>query len=135
MRQWLEQLGFSVHRADGIADSSRELRASAGAIISLAVSSSVSGSPTEIFETVRREAPAIPVLFTGLMPFATAASIVTRVASATRLEVNVFDAAHLEEASYAVLGRPDTLLYLSKRDLDDAGGRRNCSAALKRHFR
>lgn len=49
-------------------------------------------------------------------------------------EARTLNAANLNERDFGALGRPGTLLCLSRDDLDSVGGRTRCATVLQRHF-
>ncbi|MBW8302008.1 MAG: helix-turn-helix transcriptional regulator [Hydrogenophaga sp.] len=69
MKPWLEQGGYSVQRPDHVDDLASHARACVGAVISLAVSSSMAASAADVLKIVRQANPSLPILFAALRPY------------------------------------------------------------------
>lgn len=69
MKPFLEHCGSAAAKLENMADLSMRSTSYAGAVISLAVSSSVGESAAEVFTRLRQDAPRVPVLFAAMLAF------------------------------------------------------------------
>lgn len=134
MRPFLEEAGYAVTTFDGQADLSAGAKDSSGAVISIAVVSSVGESAESVLAELRRISPSLPVAFAGLLEFDKARPALERVGGACGLEVTPLGVIPGSETNPA-LGRPETFVYLSKHDLDDPKRRGLAIRLMRRHFR
>lgn len=134
MRPFLEEAGYAVSISDGKSDLSAETTDSGGAIISIAVVSSVGESAETVFGELRRTSPSLPVAFAGLLEFEKARPALERVGEEFDVAIKPLGVIPGSETNPG-LGRPETLVYLSKSDLDDPTKRKLAIRLLRRHFR
>lgn len=133
MKPFLDHNGFATKKLDSIVSISASSEGVSGAIISLAVSSSVGGSVEEVFSGIRNHAPRLPILFTAMLDFAAMKGVLRRLAKSNEFEANILgvDSA---SANHPDLGKPNTLLYLSMGDLSAPNRRELASSMVQRHF-
>jgi len=134
MKPFLEESGFETGKLENIDDLQRRVAGVSGAVISLALSSSVADSAEGVFLKLMKAAPKVPVLFASMLSFQQARSGLERIASSSGVQVNLVSLeATPVEAS--LLGRQETFLYLSKDDLSSTERRALASRLVQRHFR
>jgi len=85
MKPFLEEAGFSVSKLGSIDELASQSQRSAGAIISLALSSPIPESAQEVFARLRGTSARTPVLFASMLPIEKIAS--TLEALAKRVEL------------------------------------------------
>ena len=134
MRPFLEEAGYSVSVSDGKSDLSAGARDSSGAVISIAVVSSVGESAETVLAELRKVSSALPVAFAGLLEFDKARLALQRVGEACDVDITPLGVLPGSETNPA-LGRPETFVYLSKHDLDDPNKRSLAIRLIRRHFR
>lgn len=134
MKPFLEEGGYAIDRLTHISGLSMQSGGVAGAVISLALSSTIAESAAEVLLQLRRAAPRVPVLFAAMLSLAQARPALERIAKQAGIEANVLgvDATPAESAQW---GRPETLLYLSKDDLTSPERRAIAAGLIQRHFR
>jgi hypothetical protein len=133
MKPFLEEAGFKVIKAEKPADLTDLSRACAGAVISLAVSSSMDASPEDVVKRLREANAKMPLLFAALLPYAKIKDSLDRVGRQAGLTAKALG---LEDGGVhrAELGSASALLYLSKDDLANAITRQQALQAVRRHF-
>lgn len=116
MKPFLERAGYTVSRIESLTDLSPTASNYSGAVISLAVHSSVDASAGEVFTKLRQVAPRIPVVFASLLPFAKVLRSLESMAEQAQMALHAVsvDAAHEHDP---LLGEPTTFLYISVDDL------------------
>jgi hypothetical protein len=134
MRPFLEEAGYAVSISDGKSDLSAGTTDSSGAIISIAVVSSVGEAAETVFGEIRRISPSLPVAFAGLLEFDKARLALKRVGEACDVEITPLGVIPGSESNPG-LGRPETFVYFSKNDLSDPKKRGLATRLLRRHFR
>lgn len=106
----------------------------AGAVISLALSSSIIESAEEVFLKLKSMAPRTPVLFAAMLSLEQARPALERIAKQAGLQANILGV-EATSAAAAQLGRQETFLYLSKDDLTFPERRATAARLVQRHFR
>lgn len=134
MRPFLEQSGYGVSKVERTENLPTQARSSAGAVISLAVSSSVEESADGVFARLRQQAPRVPVLFAAMLALEKIQSSLERIAKQAGIQATILGVAMGNE-SLTALGKPETFLYISKDDLADKTRREIASRMIRRHFR
>lgn len=134
MKPFLEHGGFVVKKTEAFAELSSSVSGISGAIISLAVTSSVTGTPEAVFAEIRRVAPRIPVLFAAMLDFAKMRGELERLSKSSGIEATIIGVDPANE-NHPALGKPDTFLYLSKDDLTVPERRVTAARLVQRHFR
>lgn len=134
MKPFLETLGYVALKPEGPQTLDTLAASCAGAIISLAVTTSNGLQVEEVLKRVRSAAPKLPLVFSGLLPFEKYRSTLERLAQQTGLAGKGLAVSAETEASHA-LGSPQGWLYVSKDDLIDPARRELVARLLKRHFR
>lgn len=134
MKPFLEQNGYTPGKIDSLADISARVAGASGAIISLAVVSSVGESAETVFAEMRRHAPRLPVLFASIIDFAAAKSTLERLAKNAGVSATILDISPSSDM-HAGLGKPDTYVFLSKDDLVSPEQRALAKRIIQRHFR
>lgn len=133
MKPFLEEAGFKVIKADKPSDLTDLSRGCAGAVISLAVSSSMDISPEDVIKRLREANAKMPLLFAALLPYAKVKDSLERVGRQAGLDPKVWG---LEggDAKRFEMGSKSGLLYLSKDDLANPVTRQQALQAVRRHF-
>lgn len=134
MKPFLEQGGYAAAKLDNLADLAMQARNSAGVVISMAVSSSLGKSAAETFTQLRQDVPHVPVMFAAILPFDESMVGLKRLAEHAGVQATSLGVAAGNENA-AVLGKPDTFLYISKDDLVDPMRRAIALRMVRRHFR
>lgn len=134
MKPFLEQNGFAANKLDHLAELPLKSAGLSGAIISLAVESSVKESVEKVFEELRHVSPKLPVLFVGMLDFAAMKGVLRRLAKSRETEATLLGMDATSE-NHPGLGKPDAFLYLSNGDLATPERRALATRIIKRHFR
>lgn len=134
MKPFLEELGYGTRKLEHIGELASLSRGATGAVISLALSSSIAESAQDVFAQLRSAAPQVPVLFAAMLTFEQARPALERIAQSAGLAPTLFgvDAAASVAES---LGRQETFLYFSKDDLTVPARRAVAARLIQRHFR
>lgn len=133
MKPFLEHGGYESAKLDDLADLGTQTRNCVGAVISLAVSSSVGKSAEEVFTRLHQEFPRVPVLFASMVELDTIKGSLERIARNAGLQATIIGVTAGNENA-AALGKPGTFVYISKADLADPTRRTIASRIVKRHF-
>jgi hypothetical protein len=133
MRPFIENEGFLLEKLENTAAFAGQARTCHGAIISLALSSSIPESAEEISVMLRNGNPGVSLVFAALMDLQTATFRLQKVASALGIQTTVLgvDAGNL---NHRALGKPATFLYISKEDLMADESRKIAAKLLKKHI-
>lgn len=134
MKPFLETHGYAALKPEGSQTLDGLARACAGAVISLAVTSSTGLEADEVLKRVRSSALKLPLVFAGLLSFEKYQQTLERLAQQTGFSGEGLAVAVETEAS-KMLGSPQGWLYVSKDDLLDPTRRELAARLLKRHFR
>jgi len=134
MKPFLEENGYQTIKLENLDSLPAQAGGAAGAIISLAVSSSVGESADAVFQRLRKDAPRVPVLFASMLALDQARPGLERIAKQAGLQANILGADAAPTAT-AQLGRQETFLYFSKDDLASPERRAKALRLLQRHFR
>lgn len=136
MKPFLEGAGFGTDKLEHISGLSSQTSDIAGAVISLALSSSITESAEDVFLKLKSVAPRVPVLFAAMLPLEQARPALERIAKQTGIQVNILGVdATPAAAAAAQLGRQETFLYVSKDDLTSLERRTTAARLIQRHFR
>ena len=134
MRPFLEQNGFSplpikdISELEGLASTSLS-----GAIISLAVQSTIDESAEMVFEAIRKQFPYLPVAFAGMLDTSMASKAIKRVLPESIGTYHVITADTNNEHRVE-LGRPSTFVYIRNSDLSTPDTMKIVTLMLQRHF-
>ncbi|CAM5369617.1 hypothetical protein [Eoetvoesiella caeni] len=134
MKPFLQDGGFSAAKLENMADLATQAKNSVGAVISLALSSSIGVSAADMFTQMRQHSPRMPVLFAAMLDFDAGKSNLTRLAEQVGIQATILGVAAANETA-AALGKPDTFFYISKDDLADPARRAIATRMIQRHFR
>jgi hypothetical protein len=134
MKPFLEANDFSALKPEVPQSLDALARGCAGAIISLAVTSSINLEIDEVIKQVRSKVPKLPLVFAGLLPFEKYQQTLERLAQQTGLAGEGLAVSAVTEGS-KTLGTPEGWLYVSKDDLADPLRRELAARLFKRHFR
>lgn len=134
MKPFLEGAGFGTDKLEHISGLSSQTSDIAGAVISLALSSSITESAEDVFLKLKSVAPRVPVLFAAMLPLEQARPALERIAKQTGIQVNILGV-DATPAAAAQLGRQETFLYVSKDDLTSLERRTTAARLIQRHFR
>lgn len=132
MKPWLEQGGYSVQQPDHVDDLASHARACVGAVISLAVSSSMAASAADVLKIVRQANPSLPILFAALRPYSQIRPEIERLLQGLGIAGAVLGADQGTGSLFPGGGK--MFLYVSKDDLSDATRSSTARALLVKHF-
>lgn len=132
MKPWLELGGYSVQRPDNIDDLAGQARSCVGAVISLAVSSSITAGAADVLKIVRQANPSLPILFAALRPYSQIRPEIERLLQGLGVAGSVLGMD--QGAGSPFLGGRTTFLYVSKDDLSDNTRSGKARALLAKHF-
>lgn len=133
MAPFLTQLGFApvrLHSLDGLAASTPS---AVGAVISLAVGSTIPETAAEVFAALRRHNPRVPVSFASLLEFDTARRVLAGLAEKTGVSATIIGVGsdNLQDRD---LGNANTFFYIAKSDFETPTQRELVGRMLSRHF-
>ncbi|OGB49811.1 MAG: hypothetical protein A2535_00550 [Burkholderiales bacterium RIFOXYD2_FULL_59_8] len=134
MKPFLEECGYGTDKLEHISGLFDQTVGISGAVISLALSSSITESADEVFLKLKRLAPRVPVLFAAMLSLEQARPALERIAKQAKLQVNITGIDPTPVAA-AQLGRQETFLYVSKEDLTSPARRSTAERLIQRHFR
>jgi len=103
-----------------------------GAIISLAISSSVGATAAEVVRALHAKAPRLPLAFAGMVPTEVAVQTIGRLFDGHPPEVVDVDSQRLQPRA---LGSVDTCLYFSKAQISDPTRQAGIQSMMAAHFR
>ncbi|MDE2085605.1 MAG: hypothetical protein KGK06_09035 [Xanthomonadaceae bacterium] len=133
MAPLLAVLGFNPVRLESLAHLESSVEASwRGAIISLAISSSVGATAAEVVQALRAKVPRLPLAFAGMVPMDTAASSIKRLFDGQPPAVADVDS---QRRQARPLGGTDTCLYFSKAQIGDPAMQAEIRKMMAAHFR
>ncbi len=133
MAPLLAELGFDPVRLESLAQLEGFGAAPwRGAIISLAISSSVGASAAEVVQALQARAPRVPLAFAGMVPTDTASKTIERLFHGQPPAVADADSQRRQPRP---LGGVDTCLYFSKAQIGDAGLQAEIRRMMAAHFR
>ncbi len=134
MIPFLEQDGYKTIKLDKLDDLPAQAGAAAGAIVSLAVTSSIGESAGAVLRRLMMHAPRLPLLFASMLALDQARAGLERIARQAGVPALILGADATPEAA-ARLGRQETFLYVSKDDLALPERRASALRLVRRHFR
>ena len=134
MKPFLEGSSYSPKRLERFSDLPAEITGASGAIISLAVDSSIKESIEQVYAEIRRVSPAMPVLFAGMLDFAAMKGDLRRLAKSEGIEAALLGI-DAESESHPGLGKPNTFLYISNGDLANPDRSKLAGRIVRRHFK
>ena len=134
MKPFLEENDYATDKLEHISGLQSQSTGAAGAVISLALSSSILESAEEVLLKLKSMAPRTPVLFAAMLALEQARPALERIAKQAGLQANILGA-EATSAAAAQLGRQETFLYLSKDDLTFPERRAIAARLIQRHFR
>lgn len=135
MKPFLEEGGFETDKLEHISGLSSQTSGVAGAVISLALSSSITESAEHVFLKLKSLAPRVPVfLFAAMLTLEQARPALERIGKQAGIQVNILGIDATPVAA-AQLGRQETFLYVSKDDLTSPERRASAARLIQRHFR
>jgi len=134
MKPFLEECGYGTDKLEHISGLFDQTVGISGAVISLALSSSITESADEVFLKLKRLAPRVPVLFAAMLSLEQARPALERIANQANLQVNITGIDPTPVAA-TQLGRQETFLYVSKEDLTSPARRSTAKRLIQRHFR
>lgn len=133
MKPFLEENGYLIIKLDAMANLPVMASKVGGAIISLALSSSLPESAEAVLQQLRQTAPGVPVVFASILSFDQARPGMERLASQCGIKAT-FVGIDSEASASSHLGRAEAFLYFSKNDLATPTRRVVAARMLKRHF-
>jgi hypothetical protein len=133
MVPFLTQLGFTPVRLHSVAELAAATPRAVGAVISLAVGSTIPESAAEVLTALRRHDVRIPLLFASLLDFDTARSVLAGLAEKTGVGAKLIGVGAADSHDRD-LGKPETFLYVAKSDVETPAQRELVGRMLLRHF-
>lgn len=132
MKPFLEENGYTLAKLEAIANMATVAPKAGGAVISMALSSSIPESAEVVFQRLRQYAPTVPVVFASMLSLDKARPGLERLASLSNVQASILgvDA----EGAASQWGLPGTFVYFSKDDLAIPVRRTIAARILKRHF-
>ena len=135
MRPFLERTGYQPSKLENIDDMyPGKLGQFNGAIISMAVVSTIAAKPAEVFAALRKSYPNLPVVFAGLTDFQSTMPSIERIVRALHPGAEILPISSLAEA-HPRLGAHDIFLFMNKDDITGAAGDGLAERILRRHFK
>lgn len=134
MKPFLEESGYVIDKLTHISALPTQSTGLAGAVISLALSSSIVESAEEVFLKLRSVTPRTPVLFASMLSLEQARPALERMAKQAGLAASILGV-DATPAAATQLGRQETFLYVSKDDLTAPERRTMAARLIQRHFR
>lgn len=134
MRPFLERAGFAPKRLDSLSMFKSSNEPISGAIISLAVSSSIEDTAEAVFSGIRKYAPRLPILFAAMLDFSAMKGALRRIAKLNNIEATILGVDPAND-NHPDLGKPNTLVYLSMGDLTTPIRSVLAAKIVQRHFR
>lgn len=134
MRPFLELAGFAPKRLDSLTMFKSSNESISGAIISLAVLSSIEDTAEAVFSGIRKYAPRLPILFAAMLDFSAMKGALRRIAKLNNIEATILGVDPSND-NHPDLGKPNTLVYLSMGDLTTPIRSVLASKIVQRHFR
>jgi hypothetical protein len=133
MKPFLEEIGYSIVKLDHVSELAAQAPRSNGAVISLALTSPVAESAEEVFSQLRRISTRTPVLFASMLEVDQATHALEQIAKRHGFPANVMSV-QSPSTSWTSLGKQESFLYLSKKDLEAPDRRAIVSQMARRHF-
>lgn len=134
MKPFLEECGYVTDKLEHINGLQTQASGAAGAVISLALSSSIAESAEDVFLKLRSTASRIPVLFAAMLTLEQARPALERIAKRAEVQATILGV-DLASVMSVQLGRSDTFIYFSKDDLVTPERRTLATRLVQRHFR
>lgn len=134
MKPFLEECGYGTDKLEHISSLPAQSAGAAGAVISLALSSSIAESAQDVFLQLRRAAPRVPVLFAAMLKPEQARPALERIAKQAGIQASILGV-DASPATTGSLGKQETFLYFSKDDLTAPARRVIAARLIQRHFR
>lgn len=135
MRPFLERTGYQPTKLENIDDMyPGKLGQFNGAIISMAVVSTIAAKPAEVFSVLRKNYPTLPVVFAGLTDFQSTMPGIERMVRGLHPSAEILPISSLAETHHR-LGAHDIFLFMNKDDLTDDSGDGLAERTLRRHFK
>ncbi len=135
MQPFLADLGYSGEKLERLEDLDGSLDSDIrGAVISLAVTSSLGDSAETVFLRLRQLRAKLPVLFVALLDFSQVQSALRQLAEAAGVAQPFLLEATEANARNAMLGKSEAFFYIGRKDLEDPVRRAAAARMLERHF-
>jgi len=134
MKPFLEEGGYRIDKLEHISGLASQTSGIAGAVISLALSSTITESAEEVFLKLKNVAVRVPVVFAAMLSFEQARPALERIAKQAGIQATITGLDPTPVVA-SQLGRPETFLYLSKDDLTSPERRSTAARLIQRHFR
>ena len=133
MTPFLEQAGYRIVKPEGRKRLPSLARSSAGAVVSLAVSSTVAESAADIYQQLFAAAPLLPVLFAGISSLYQMRVSLYRIAKQAGVQASVVGVSAANE-KIGSLNDARTFLNVGKDDLTDPARRQIAARMVLRHL-
>jgi uncharacterized protein (DUF2342 family) len=134
MKPFLEENDFSISKLENLGLLPSAIKGTSGAVISLAISSSIAESADIVFQQLRLTSPRTPVLFASMLGFDQARPALEKIAKLVGMQATLVGVDSANDVT-AQLGRQETFLYFNKDDLANPGRRAIAARLIQRHFR
>jgi uncharacterized protein (DUF2342 family) len=134
MKPFLEDAGFSITKLENLGLLPSAVKGTSGAVISLAISSSIAESADIVFQQLKLSSPKTPVLFASMLGLDQARPALERIAKLAGVQATLVGVDSANDVT-AQLGHQETFLYFNKDDLANPARRVIAARLIQRHFR
>lgn len=134
MKPFLEDAGFSITKLENLGLLPVAVKGTSGAVISMAISSSIAESADMVFRQLKLTSPKTPVLFASMIGLDQARPALERIAKLVGMQATIVGVDSASDVT-AQLGRQETFLYFNKDDLANPQRRVMATRLIQRHFR
>lgn len=135
MQPFLADLGYSGEKLERLEDLDGSLDSNTrGAVISLAVTSSLGESAEAVFLKLRQLRAQLPVLFVALLDFAQAQRALQQLAGTAGVAQPVLIDVSEANVRNAMLGKSGAFFYIGRKDLENPARRALAAKMLESHF-
>jgi len=134
MKPFLEENDFSISKLEELSLLPNVIKGTSGAVISLAISSSIAESADLVFQQLKLTSPRTPVLFASMLGFDQARPALEKIGKLAGIKATLVGVESANDVA-AQLGRQETFLYFNKDDLANPGRRAIAARLIQRHFR
>ncbi|MDX8398974.1 MAG: hypothetical protein R8K20_01845, partial [Gallionellaceae bacterium] len=124
----------NVNKLESFARLASNVANQSGAIVSLAVNSSISESAEAVFTAIHNTTPRVPVLFASLLNLDEARAALERISNNSGVPATILGINAASENSPA-LGKQSTFLYISHDDLSSPQLSTLAAKIIPQHFR
>lgn len=135
MKPFLEGNGYSPVKLEKLSELSKFKSADlCGAIISLAVYSSLEESAEAVYTALRKQLPDLPIVFAGMLDSSLASKAIQHLPHPSSGDTHIISIESGNERQPA-LGQASTFVYVRNTDLSEADKTKAAAQILKAHFK